>query len=145
MDGDLGRQGPALIAVLEPADEILNYLSSEFAMTLRAAVKQVPRAADPGEPPAPRPSGIRNVRVRSSPRRAFEMPDFDVAGEYLVAGYARAHTARDGLSTCRGPASRTREEIYFRAADFFGGGADFFRRAPFAVGGLRASLTALPA
>jgi hypothetical protein len=40
MDGDLGRQGPALIAVLEPADEILNYPSSELAMTLRAAVKQ---------------------------------------------------------------------------------------------------------
>src|SRR3984893_19053792 len=73
------------------------------------------------------------------------MPDLDVAGEYLVSGYAQAHTARDGLSTCRGPASRTREDVYFRAADFFGGGADFFRRAPFAVGGLRASLPALPA
>src|ERR1700738_3535068 len=37
-----------------------------------------------------------------------------------------------------------REEGYFRTADFFGG-ADFFRAAPFRVGGLRASLTALPA
>ena len=37
-----------------------------------------------------------------------------------------------------------REEVYFRTADFFGG-AVFFRGALFGVGGLRASLTALPA
>src|SRR5262245_47252560 len=40
-------------------------------------------------------------------------------------------------------ASGNREDVYFRA-DFFGGAA-FFREAAFAVGGLRASLTALPA
>src|SRR5207245_1482705 len=37
-----------------------------------------------------------------------------------------------------------REEVYFRTTDFFVG-ADFFRGASFGVGGLRASLTALPA
>src|ERR1700746_3223621 len=37
-----------------------------------------------------------------------------------------------------------REDVYFRIVDFFGG-ADFFRGAAFGVGGLRASLTALPA
>src|SRR5690349_11711767 len=47
--------------------------------------------------------------------------------------------------TCRGPdAPAHREDVYFRTADFFGG-AVFFRRAPFRVGALRASLTALPA
>src|SRR5215831_11160156 len=37
-----------------------------------------------------------------------------------------------------------REDVYFRTVDFFRG-ADFFREAPFRVGGLRTSLTALPA
>jgi quercetin dioxygenase-like cupin family protein len=37
-----------------------------------------------------------------------------------------------------------REDVYFRAADFFGGEV-FFRGAAFTVGGLSASLTALPA
>src|SRR5712672_1083664 len=37
-----------------------------------------------------------------------------------------------------------REDVYLRIADFFGVGV-FFRGAPFRVGGLRASLTALPA
>src|SRR6516225_11445436 len=41
-------------------------------------------------------------------------------------------------------AKEHREEVYFRTADFFGG-AVFFRGALFGVGGLRASLTALPA
>jgi hypothetical protein len=71
MDGDLGRQGPALIAVLELADEILNYLSSEFAMTLRAAVKQVPRAAG-----AEAFRRSKNVRVRSTPRRCLRDAGF---------------------------------------------------------------------
>jgi hypothetical protein len=51
----------------------------------------------------------------------------------------------NGQSTSRGPrAPAHREDVYFRTADFFGGAA-FFRGAAFAVGGLRASLTALPA
>jgi hypothetical protein len=41
-------------------------------------------------------------------------------------------------------AKEHREEVYFRTADFLGG-AVFFRGALFGVGGLRASLTALPA
>ena len=40
--------------------------------------------------------------------------------------------------------SAHREDVYFRIVDFFGG-ADFFRGAALGVGGLRASLTALPA
>ena len=40
--------------------------------------------------------------------------------------------------------SAHREDVYFRIVDFFGD-ADFFRGAAFGVGGLRASLTALPA
>src|ERR1700746_819417 len=53
--------------------------------------------------------------------------------------------ARNGQSTCRGSgAPAHREDVYSRTADFFGG-AVFFRGAPFGVGGLRASLTTLPA
>src|ERR1700746_293677 len=53
--------------------------------------------------------------------------------------------ARNGQSTCRGSgAPAHREDVYSRTADFFSG-AVFFRGAPFGVGGLRASLTALPA
>jgi hypothetical protein len=42
------------------------------------------------------------------------------------------------------PELASRKDIYFRAADFLGGTA-FFRGAAFAVGGLSASLTTLPA
>jgi hypothetical protein len=93
MDGDLGRQGPALIAVLELADEILNYLSSEFAMTLRAAVNKF------REPPAPRPSGARKMSVSGPEALPSRCRISTSRGEYLVAGYARAHAARHGLST----------------------------------------------
>src|SRR6516164_10187011 len=53
--------------------------------------------------------------------------------------------ARNDQCTCCGPAAPAhREDVYFGTADFFGGAA-FFRGAAFVVGGLSASLTALPA
>jgi hypothetical protein len=57
----------------------------------------------------------------------------------------RARAARNGQSTChdRG-APRHRKDVYFRAADFFGG-AVLSWGARRGSGGLRASLTALPA
>src|SRR5690242_4834850 len=86
----------------------------------------------PAEPPFP-PRCLRFAGFRG------------VAGEYLLAGHARARAPRDGQRTCRSPGPPAhREDVYFRTADFFGG-ADFFRGAAFGVGGLRASLTALPA
>src|SRR6202011_4264062 len=52
---------------------------------------------------------------------------------------------RNGQNTCRCPRTPAhREDVYLRIADFFGLGV-FFRGALFGVGGLRASLTALPA
>src|SRR5215472_3651791 len=54
-------------------------------------------------------------------------------------------TARDRQSVCGGHGAPThRKTVYFRIADFFAA-AVFFRGAPFGVGGLRASFTALPA
>jgi hypothetical protein len=53
-----------------------------------------------------------------------------------------------GVITAIAPAqsrpSRSSRGVYLRTADLFRG-ADFFRGTPFRVGGLRASLTALPA
>jgi hypothetical protein len=61
-------------------------------------------------------------------------------------GFGRRRERADGIcTTARDPgAPAHREDVYFRAADFFGGEV-FFRGDAFAVGGLRASLTALPA
>src|SRR5260370_18786326 len=69
----------------------------------------------------------------------MELPNDGARGRHL-AGQCAAR-----LGACRGPGPPAhREDVYFRTADFFGG-AGFFRGAAFRVGGLRASLTALPA
>ena len=100
MDGNLGRQGPVLIAVLEPADEILNYLSSEFAMTLRAAVNKF---REPLIRASRRRRGLQALEKCPCQVQSEALPSrcriSTSRGEYLVAGYARAHAARHGLRT----------------------------------------------
>src|ERR1700730_628048 len=62
------------------------------------------------------------------------------------AAFSASHSRLEGRPKHlpRSRPTAQREDVYFRTADFFGG-ADLFRGAPFGVGGLRASLTALPA
>jgi len=71
--------------------------------------------------------GAVNVKIRGIP-----VPVAKIAARLCPGGWSR-HTA-----------ARIERKVYFRTADFFGG-AVFFRGALFGIGGLRASLTALPA